>query len=225
MEQPHFENRASIEKKYYSKEQIKERLHFYHSTSKEKWEKIQQVGAILSEKELLNRGLINEEQLNDFETTSTGYMDREVGNDNFVFLSNQKENYGDIILEINPNILDREGVLINTAGDYLMFADKENGLFEYHENSQIPGSQYFDYLEKKVNSLPNPEWFFSSISKNLEEDENFKKFIGEAMLEKTQEGKLEKFKLFWSLYPEIKVPKEIPLDYIIKVIDKSDGTY
>jgi hypothetical protein len=59
--------------------EIQEKLKLYHTTTKEKWEKIQEVGAILSERELVKRGLITTTQLDDFETTSTGiWIERKI---------------------------------------------------------------------------------------------------------------------------------------------------
>lgn len=206
---------TALGKKEYSKEEIRQRLHLYHSTTPEKWERIQAQGGILSEKELLIRGLISEAQLDDLETTSTGEVDRMIGNDEFVFLSPKQETYGDIFLEIDPSILEMPGVIANTAGDSLMFNGPE--LEDYYKNAQISASQFLDYLVSYINSLPNPEWFF------IGNEEELNDLATQAQLEKVFEGKTEKYKQLQALNPEIKVPKEIPLNLIIKVIDKRQG--
>lgn len=193
-----------------SREEIKERLHLYHATPKQKWEAMQREGEILSERELLNRGLITREQLDDFETTSTGEIDRGVGNDQYVFLSISGENYGDVLLEIDPSVLNIPGVIVNTAGDYLHFANNPE-LERYYQDSQIPGSQFMDYLYWYVNGLPDPEWVFGK------RDEKMRDLLTEALIEKFEEGRSDKFKLYMSLFPEIKVPDKLALKYVIEV--------
>ena len=187
-----------------SKEEIRERLHFYHSTSKKKWGLMQRAGSVLSAEELLRRGLVKPEETDDFEMTSTGELDRGIGSPAFIFLSPVMENYGDVVLEFGPEILDIPGAKINLAGDYLDFVGDPE-LEEYFKRSEIPASHYLDHLETYINHLPNPEWFFGK------QDEAFEHFRRAALLEKAHEGKTEKFKLLKSLYPEIEIPNELPL--------------
>ncbi|OGZ58189.1 MAG: hypothetical protein A3B96_00690 [Candidatus Spechtbacteria bacterium RIFCSPHIGHO2_02_FULL_43_15b] len=124
-----------------NEKEILRRLKLYHETSKEKWEAIQKVGAILSERELLRRGLISEEQLDDFETTSTGFLDREAGRDDYVFASHRPANYGNVTLEIDLEALKIDGAKVATAGDWLHFVDDEDAERYFHD-SEIPASKF-----------------------------------------------------------------------------------
>lgn len=192
-----------------SEAEILKRLKLYHQTSKEKWEAIQKVGAILSEKELLKRGLISADQLEDFETTSTGKLDREVGRDEYVFASHRPANYGDVTLEIDLDALNIEGAKVATAGDWLHFVDNEETR-KYFNDSVIPATDFVKYLSQFLKTLPDPEWFWGK------EDPRIKELIGQGMMEKIK-GNPEKFRQFWKLYPEIMFPKELPLKFIKKV--------
>ncbi len=193
--------------------EIREKLHLYHQTSKEKWQQIQKIGAILSERELLNRGLITKEQLNDFETTSTGELDREAGRDNYVFASHKPAGYGEVTLEIDLSVLDLPETKVSTAGEYLMHAVDEDDQ-NYYQNSLISGTEFIKYLINFLPTLPNKEWFWN----NCQEDLELAKFIGEAHLDKYQKGDKIKFRQYWKLFPEIMFAQELPLKYIKRVI-------
>ena len=200
-----------------SKGEIINRLRFYHTTTPKKWKSIQNIRAILSEHELLMQGLISTNDLEDFEVTGTGEMDRKIGNDKFVFLSTRDVDHGDIILEFDHRVLDIPGALVNTAGDYLHFVN-DSELEEYYKQSQISASQYLDFLVHHLNNLPNPEWFFGLKDGSLD------RFLKEALIEKATKNSTSKFKLFLSLYQEIKIPDKIPLNYVIKVTRRSKGS-
>lgn len=196
----------------FTREEIQRRLHLYHSLSQNQWELIQKEGAIFSYAELVRRGLIkdtgDEMTEEDMEHT-TGGLDKAIGSDQYVFLSHDAQKYGDVLLEINPSVLEKEGTVVNTAGDYLNFANNPD-LEEYYKNSQIPGNKFFDWLTDHVNRLPNPGWFFG------EDQESLKRFLKEAMVEKVK-GNTDKFKTYWSLHPEIKVLNQVPLSYVKRV--------
>lgn len=189
--------------------EILERLRLYHQTTREKWEKIQEAGAILSEKELLKRGLISKDQLDDFETTSTGSLDREVGRDGFVFASTSPAGYGEVTLEIDLDALQIPGAKVSTAGEWLMHVNEEDR--DFFNNAEIPANEFVSYLVDFLPTLPKKEWFWKS-------DSDLEKFLGEAMMEKTYKNDKTKFRTFWRLHPEIIFPKELPLKYIKKVI-------
>src|SRR3989338_2289478 len=193
--------------------EIIEKLKLYHQTSKEKWQQMQKVGSILSEKELLKRGLINEEQLNDFETTSTGDMDRAEGRDNYVFASHNPLGYGNVTLEIDLDALNMPEAKVSTAGEYLMHLDDEEDK-NYYNKSLIPASEFIPYLVDFLPTLQNKEWFWKRKGENPE----VVQFLGEALLDKNIKGDKTKFREFWKLYPEIMFSKELPLNYIKKVI-------
>lgn len=193
-----------------SKEEIRQRLHLYHGTTPGKWRAIQEVGVILSESELIRRGVLSPGDLENVDSTSTGELDRRIGNDRFVFLSVYDENYGDLVLEVDPKILEIPGVVVNTAGDYLNFVGDPE-LEEYYAISQIQAPHFLDYLVQYVNGLPDPDWFFGK------RDEALGRLVREALLERNVGGKTEKFKLYWSLFAEIKVPREVPLNYVVAV--------
>lgn len=189
--------------------EISEKLRLYHQTSKEKWEAIQKAGAILSEKELLERGLISKEQLEDFETTSTGSLDREAGRDEYVFASHRPANYGDVTLEIDLEALNLDGAKVATAGDWLHFVNDENDERYFHD-SEIPASEFVEYLTRFLKTLPDPEWFWGKSDPRVQE------LIGQGMMEKIK-GNPEKIRQFWKLHPDIMFPKELPLKYIKNV--------
>jgi hypothetical protein len=191
--------------------EIQKKLKLYHTTTKEKWEKIQEVGAILSERELVKRGLITTTQLDDFETTSTGHMDREENRDDYVFASHQKENYGDVTLEINLEALNIPEAKVSTAGEWLMFADTEEAK-QYYRDQEIPASQFISYLTEFLQTLPDTEWFWGIQNKEVRD------FFGQAMKDRAYNNNDEKFRTFWKLHPEIIFPKELPLKYIKQAI-------
>ncbi|GEM_PF-2453937 len=212
-----FENKKIIEKEITEKE-ILERLKLYHSTTKEKWEKIKKQGALLSEKELVKRGMISKNEFGYYEDTSTGYLDREEGRDEFVFASHKPQNYGDVILEIDLSALNIEGTKVATAGEWLHYAVDDDDK-EYFRKSIIEGKDFINYLIKYINSLPNKEWFFGGPKVKDEIND----YLGEALLEKNIEGKKDKFRNFNRLSPEIMFPKELPLKYIKNVEIKNDN--
>lgn len=190
--------------------EIREKLKLYHQTTKEKWDKIQKTGSIFSERELLAKGLITNEQLNDFETTSTGDWDRMHNRDNFVYASTSPANFGEVTLEIDLDALNIPGAKVSTAGDFAMHSDEEDE--DYFKKSEIPASEFISYLTNFLPTLPSTDWFWKG--KQLKEISDF---IGEAMLDKIQKNDRTKFRLFWKLYPEIIFPKELPLRYIKNV--------
>jgi hypothetical protein len=192
-----------------SEAEILKRLKLYHETSKEKWEAIQKAGAILSEKELLKRGLISEAQLEDWETVNTGSLDREAGRDKYVFASHRPAGYGDVTLEIDVAALKIDGAKVATAGDWLHFVDDEESK-KYFLDSEIPASLFVKYLSEFLRTLPDPEWFWGKS------DPRIKELIAQGMTEKLK-GNLEKIRQFWRLNPEIMFPKELPLKYIKNV--------
>ncbi|MBI2041853.1 MAG: hypothetical protein HYT20_02450 [Candidatus Nealsonbacteria bacterium] len=192
-----------------SEKEILEKLKLYHQTSKEKWKAIQKAGAILSEKELLKQGLISKEQLEDFETTSTGSLDREAGRDEYVFASTRPANYGEVTLEIDLEALNLDGAKVATAGDWLNFVDNENDKKYFHD-SEIPASEFIKYLARFLKTLPDSEWFWDKS------DPRIKELIDQGMMEKIK-GNQEKIRQFYKLYPEIMFPKELPLKYVKNV--------
>ena len=192
-----------------SEMEIFKRLKLYHQTSKEKWEAIQKAGAILSEKELLKRGLISEEQLEDFETTSTGSLDREAGRDEYVFASHRPENYGDVTVEIDLDALNLPGAKVATAGDWLHFVNDEDDERYFHD-SEISASEFVEYLTVFLKTLPDPEWFWGKSDLRIQE------LISQGMREKI-EGDPEKIRQFWKLHPEIMFSRELPLKYVKNV--------
>jgi len=192
-----------------SEAEILKRLKLYHQTSKEKWSAIKKTGAILSEKELLKRGLISEDQLEDFETTGTGSLDREVGRDEYVFASHRPANYGEVTLEIDLDALNIEGAKVATAGDWLHFVDDEESK-KYFRDSEIPATEFVKYLSRFLKTLPDPEWFWGKPDPRIQE------LIGQGMVEKIK-GNPEKIRQFWKLHPEIMFPKELPLKFIKNV--------
>jgi len=207
----------NIEKKEISEAEVRARLHFYHQTTKEKWKKIIEAGAILSEKELVERGFITAEQLEDdlFDETSTGSLDREAGRDQYVFASHVPHGYGEITLELDPSILEIKGAKVAMAGDWLHYCDSEEGR-KYFEESEIPASEFVHYLTKFINSLPDPEWFWGK------RDEKLKELIGEGFKESSS-GNSQKIRTFWSLFPEIMLPKELPLSFIKKGLEEKNN--
>jgi len=176
-----------------SEMEIFKRLKLYHQTSKEKWEAIQKAGAILSEKELLKRGLISEEQLEDFETTSTGSLGI----------------YGDVTLEIDLDALNLPGAKVATAGDWLHFVNDEDDERYFHD-SEISASEFVEYLTVFLKTLPDPEWFWGKSDLRIQE------LISQGMREKI-EGDPEKIRQFWKLHPEIMFSRELPLKYVKNV--------
>ncbi|MBU1167522.1 hypothetical protein KKC60_03910 [Patescibacteria group bacterium] len=198
-----------LERKEIKEKEILGRLRLYHQTSKEKWEAMQKEGAILSEKELLKKGLISPEQLEDFESTSTGEIDRLEGRDEYVFASHNPQGYGEVTLEIDPSALEINGAKVSTAGDWALFAGNPDDE-KYFRESEIPASEFVDYLRNYLCNLPSPEWFWEG------DDPEIGKMIGEGMMEKIQ-GNPEKIRKFWSLHPEILFPKELPLTYVKNV--------
>lgn len=201
-------NKNRIEKESNEAEILK-RLRLYHQTSAEKWEAIQKAGAILSEKELLERGLITEEQLEDYETTSTGSLDRDAGRDKYVFASHRPANYGDVTLEIDLSALDIAGAKVATAGDWLNFVNDAESE-KYFHNSEIPATEFVKYLVDFLKTLPDPEWFWGK------DDPHISELIGQGMMEKIN-GNPEKIRSFYKLHPEIMFPSELPLKFIKNV--------
>ncbi len=150
-----------------SEAEILKRLKLYHQTSKEKWKAIQKAGAILSEKELLARGLISEDQLEDYETTNTGSLGRKAGRDEYVFASHRPASYGEVTLEIDLNALNIDGAKVATAGDWLHFVDDEESRRYFH-NSEIPASDFVKYLSQFLKTLPDSEWFWGKSDPRIQ---------------------------------------------------------
>ena len=202
-----------IIKKEEIRKEILEKLKLYHQTSKEKWEKIQEVGSILSEKELLKRGLINKDELLvvDNEITNTGEIQRGLGRDDFVFASTSPVGFGDVTLEIDLSALQIPDAKVSIAGDWV-YHDFDD--IDYLKKSEIPAKEFISYLIDFLPTLPNKEWFLDT--KNNEKD--IKLFLGEAMMDKAYKNDKTKFRTFWKLHPEILFPKELPLKYIKQII-------
>lgn len=208
------------EKEIITEKEILEKLHLYHSTSKDKWDKIKELGAILSENELLKRGLIKPEQLDDWNVTSTGSLDREAGRDQFVFASHRPQNYGEVILEIDLSALNINGAKVAAAGDWLFLCETP-ATREYFNNSILNASEFTKYLVGLLNSLPENlrQYFWEGTSTNKEVAEEVNKIIGEGLMERNL-GDAKKIREFWKLQPEIMFPKELPLSYIKNVTIK-----
>lgn len=206
-----------------TKEDILEQLHLYHQTTKEKWEKIKKAGAVLSESQLSERGLITKEQISGEEdilddATNTGVVDREAGRDKYVFLSHLPAGYGEVTLELDLSALGIKDAKVATAGDWLRYVNNKKEE-KFYRNSVIPASDFVSYLEGFLKKLPNPKWFWG------ERDKDSDSFAGEAFKEKFIDKKPEKSHLFYGLTPEIMIPDELPLEYIRKVtIENEDGT-
>jgi len=204
-------NANELEKREELKKEIIEKLSLYHQTSLEKWKKIQAVGAILSERELISRGLITKEEAESLadEFTSTGQGDREVGRDDFVFASTKPAGYGQVTLKIDLSALQISGAKVSTAGEWLMHYDEEDR--DYFNETEIPANKFISYLVDFLPTLPNKNWFWGDRN-------GLQEFFGEAMLNKIHKNDKIKFRTFWKLYPEIIFPKELPLKYIKQVI-------
>jgi len=210
---------SESENEIFEKE-ILERLKLYHQTTKEKWEKIQEQGALLSEKELIKRGLIKkDEKLGGYEDTATGDLDREEGRDEYVFAVHKPQGYGEVTLEIDLEALNIEGTKVATAGEWLDYAVEEEDK-EYFRNSIIKGTEFVDYLKKFLKALPNKEWFFEEhiLSGDTQIKKEILDFMRQALMEKTYQNDKEKYRITTSLNPEIMFPNELPLKYIKNVI-------
>jgi len=181
------------------------KIKFYHCTSRENLEKILKYNKIFSEKKARRLGLIKE--------SSTGEIDRRYRRDNFVFLSHQPQNYGEIIFIFSPEILNLPSCYVATAGDFLHFCDTPKNI-KYFKNSIISGKDFPNYIENFLKELPNPDWFFGK-------KRGLKKFLSEAIIENIN-GNSEKLKLYWRLFPEIMVKNELPLKYLIKIKEKNN---
>ena len=195
------------------KKEILERLKLYHRTSLEKWRKVQECGCILSERELLGRGIIKKKDLwlgND--STSTGELDRMMGRDDYIFASTSPMNYGNVTLEIDLSALQIPGAKVSTIGDFLMHAVDDE---EYYKESEIPASEFISYLTDFLPTLPDKEWFWNPAGKDVE------KFLGEALLDKSHRQDRTKYRTFYRLHPEIMFPRELPLKYVKNVIVKN----
>ncbi|MFA6534444.1 MAG: hypothetical protein WCT37_04740 [Patescibacteria group bacterium] len=189
--------------------EIRQRLKLYHQTTKNKWELIKRTGEILSESELLARGLIKPEKLDDIDSpTNTGEFDREVGRDQYVFASHLPAGYGNVLLEISPEALNIPEAKVATAGEFLLFADEKGRKF--HQDSTIPASQFIKYLVTFLPKLPDAEWFWG---KN---DQERSRLLGQALMEQDSD-KPELFRQLRGLHPEIMFPKSLPLKFIKNV--------
>lgn len=200
------------ERKEYSEKEIWEKLHLYHQTSREKWEAMQKAGAILSEKELIARGLIDPEEKDAFgepEATSTGSLDREEHRDEYAFASHIPMGYGEVTLEIDPTALEIPGAKVSTAGDWLNFSSDDADR-KYHRDSIIPAKNFVSYLSGYLKSLPDPDWFWGK------HDEKYGDFLSGGIIKATK-GDQEQRRKFWALFPEIMFPRELPLKFVKKV--------
>lgn len=211
MENSEISHTDHVEEKEISEKEILSRLHLYHQTTLEKWEKVQKQDALLSEKELINRGLINKSEIDDleFEDTNTGDIDRQAGRDGFVFASHYPAGYGEVTLELDLSILQIPGAKVATAGDWMHFCVDEDDR-RYFIESEIPATEFIKYLQKFIARLPNPEWFWGT------RDEELKKLLDDGFKESVS-GHSQKIKTFWALHPEIMIPEQIPLKYVKNV--------
>lgn len=183
-------------------QQIREKLdRLYLARTAEMWEADQKLGYMAGEADLSGRGPESVIIRGPGEEQPLGIR--------YLMLAHLNLHFDQIVLEISPKVLELPGAVINTAGNYQNLA-KDRVLEAYYKASWMPANNFFEYLERHVNRLPRKEWFFG------QNDEDLKKFLEEAYQERKNSGKMDKFKIYWSLFPEIYVPGRITMDYVIK---------
>ena len=164
--------------------------------------------------ELIKNRFLSENDPEDLlsDAASSGIMDKQHGRDNSIFLSHKPSNMGDVVLEIDPEILNREDVMVATAGDLIHFIGKEDDE-KYFKNSIIKGSEFISYLKKYLTDIENDDLFWRENIKK----ERLQNLFGEAMLERVRDKNDDKFRAYMRLFPEVMVQGEIPMEYIKSV--------
>jgi hypothetical protein len=207
----HYFVETNFNKEKNLKEEILKKLKLYHQTSRKNWKKIQKIGSILSERELLKRGLVTVEQLNDFETTNNSESDRKFERDDYVFASHIPGDYGDVTLEISLDALEIKGSKIALAGDWAYFSESLEDV-KYFFNSEIKASEFINHLSYFLKKLPDQDWFWRKKGNSSE----FNAFLRQALKENTT-GNSSKLRELKALSPEIMFPRELPLKFIKNV--------
>lgn len=209
-ELPSPEEEIKKEKREFSEEEIRNRLHVYHEVPSERWASIRQEGGLLSEKQLIEKGIITLEDIDKFGFTSTTNEDRRLGRDEYVYATTVPLGYGDVLFEIDLDQLLRNDAKVATAGDFSHYVgdpDEE----DYHQKSIIPASEFVNYLVKFINSLGDPEWFFGK------RDERLQRMMKDGLREEIRDKNPEKIRTFWKLFPEIMFRDQVPLSALKRI--------